>query len=375
MTEMPQQQQTQAAPSAEKNDRLREIILDFVIKYGMIVAILGVIVYFSVVTNTFLTATNLMNIVRASSILIIASIGVTLSVAVGGFDVSVGSVASLSSMLTIALMVIWEWSWPAAIAAGVAAGAVVGLVNSVLIIQLRIPDLLATLGMLYFADGLHRVITQGEAAAFGMRNPWGGQGAMAQGQIPQIFAELGGGQFGAGEVPAWLVNLFPPDFFFRGNIFQGVPYAVVFMLIIAIIFHVFLQYTRWGRMMYAVGSNQEAARLSGIPINRVRLMAYTISGILAAVAGIVLASRTGRGAVGAGGNLLLDAVAATFFGFAVLGARRANIFGTVIGAIFVGILLNGLTKLGIADYYQDVIKGTVLISSLALSFFLFRQNK
>jgi len=99
-----------------------------------------------------------------------------------------------------------------------------------------------------------------------------------------------------------------------------------------------------------------------------------MSGFLAAIAGIVLASRTGRGAIGAGGDLLLDAVAATFFGFAVLGARRANVFGTVIGALFVGVLLNGLTKLGIADYYQDVLKGAVLISSLALSFYLFRQN-
>ncbi|MEO1441616.1 MAG: ABC transporter permease [Chloroflexota bacterium] len=146
------------------------------------------------------------------------------------------------------------------------------------------------------------------------------------------------------------------------------------MLIIAVLFHIFLQYTRWGRMMYAVGSNQEAARLSGIPVNRIRLMAYVMSGILAAIAGIVLASRTGRGAIGAGGDLLLDGVAATYFGFAVLGARRANVFGTVVGALFVGIMLNGLTKLGIADYYQDVIKGTVLISSLALSFFFFRQR-
>ena len=231
------------------------------------------------------------------------------------------------------------------------------MINSFLIIQLHIPDLLATLGMLYFADGLHRVVTQGQAAAYGMSNPWDPEGATAPGVIPEVFSALGGGQMWSGEVPGWLVAVFPPDFFFRGNIFQGLPYAVVFMLIIAVAFHVFLQYTRWGRMIYAVGSNQEAARLSGVPVNRIRLMAYVMSGILAATAGVVLASRTGRGAIGAGGDLLLDAVAATFFGFAVLGQRRANVFGTVVGALFVGILLNGLTKLGIADYYQDVIKG------------------
>ncbi len=364
----------QPAPRVGQTDRVRELILNFVIKYGMLVAIVAVIAYFTAVTDTFLTSTNLLNIIRSSSILIIASIGVTLSVAVGGFDVSVGSVASLSSMLSIALMVIWEWNWILAIGAGVIVGAVIGAINSFLIIRLHIPDLLATLGMLYFADGLHRVITQGEAAAFGMRNPWSPDGATTEGVIPDVFDQLGGGQIWAGEVPPAIVNVFPPDFFFRGNIFQGLPIAVIFMLIIAVIFHIFLQYTRWGRMMYAVGSNQEAARLSGIPVNRIRLMAYVMSGTLAAIAGIVLASRTGRGAIGAGGDLLLDGVAATFFGFAVLGTRRANVFGTVVGALFVGILLNGLTKLGIADYYQDVIKGAVLISSLALSFFFFRQR-
>lgn len=354
---------------------LRDQLLNFVVRYGMLVAILMIVIYFTVSTETFFTSTNLLNIFRASSILIIASIAVTLSVAVGGFDVSVGSMASLSSMLTVALMVIWEWHWMPAVGAGLLAGVVIGLVNSFLVIQLRIPDLLATLGMLYFADGLHRVITQGEAAAFGMRNPWSAEGVNASGAIPEIFQQLGGDAVWAGQVPDWLVSIFGENFFFRGNFFQGVPIAVIFTLIVAVIFHIFLQYTRWGRMIYAVGSNQEAARLTGVPVNRIRLIAYTLSAVLAAVAGILLASRTGRGAIGAGGSLLLDSVAATFFGFAVLGARRANVFGTVIGALFVGILLNGLTKLGIADYYQDVIKGLVLITSLALSYYLFRSKK
>ncbi|MFP4321553.1 MAG: ABC transporter permease [Anaerolineales bacterium] len=368
-------QQEQRAPRTDQVERLRENILDFIIKYGMIVAIFGVMIYFSVETDTFLQSTNLLNIMRSSSILIIASIGVTLSVAVGGFDVSIGSVASLASMLTIALMVIWEWSLAAAVGAALAAGAAIGVVNAFLVIKLKIPDLLATLGMLYFADGLHRVITKGEAAAVGMADPWAEDASTrTQGTIPDIFGELGAGQVFAGTVPDWMVTIFPENFFFRGDIFQGLPYAVIFMLVIAVVFHIFLQYTRWGRMMYAVGSNQEAARLSGIPVNRIRLMAYTMSGFLAAIAGIVLASRTERGAIAAGGDLLLDAVAATFFGFAVLGARRPNVFGTVVGALFVGVLLNGLTKMGIADYYQDVIKGTVLISSLALSFYLFRTK-
>ena len=112
----------QPRPQSDTEGRLRAGLLDFIVKYGMIVAVLGVIVYFTLATETFLTATNLLNIIRASSILIIASIGVTLSVAVGGFDVSVGSVASLSSMLSVALIVIWEWHWTTAIGAGLVAG-------------------------------------------------------------------------------------------------------------------------------------------------------------------------------------------------------------------------------------------------------------
>lgn len=369
------------SPNEERIEKIRDAVLDFVIKYGMIVAILFSILYFSFEADAFMRATNLLNIIRASSMLIIVAIGVTLSVAVGGFDVSVGSVASLSSMLVIALMVIWEWTWYAAMAGAISAGLLIGIINSFLVIQLRIPDLLATLGMLYFADGLHRVVTKGEAAAVNMANPWK-EGEQAQGEVAKTFEDLGGEAIlKIDHVPQWLIDVAPNKFFViieRRDVvvtgFQGIPYAVIFMLVIAIAFHIFLQYTRWGRMIYAVGSNQEAARLSGIPVNRVRLMTYMLSGLLAATGGVLLASRTGRGAIGAGADFLLDAVAATFFGFAVLGARKPNVFGTVLGALFVGILLNGLTKLGIADFYQDVIKGSVLIASLALSFYLFRTK-
>ncbi|NJL92955.1 MAG: ABC transporter permease [Anaerolineae bacterium] len=352
-------------------EKLKNFVLDFIINYGMIVAILATLVYFTTQTESFFTAQNLLLIVRSSSWLIIVSIGITLTVAVGGFDVSVGSVASLASMLSVALMVIWEWPWQTAVLAALAVGAAIGLVNSFLIIQLKIPDLLATLGMLYFADGLHRVITQGEAAANGMANPWADR-TPTEGRIAETFLELGSGRFWGGTVPQWLIDVMPENFFIRGSLFQGFPYAVVLVLVVAVVFHVFLQYTRWGRMFYAVGSNREAARLSGIPVNRVRLSAYVLSGILAAIAGIVIASFTGRGSIGAGADTLLDGVAATFFGFAVLGARRPNVFGTVLGALYVQALLIGLTQMGISDFYQDVIKGTVLLASLSLSFYLFR---
>jgi simple sugar transport system permease protein len=259
-------------------------------------------------------------------------------------------------MLSTSLMVIWNVPWYIAVAVALGAGILIGLVNAFLIIRLRIPDLLATLGMLYFVQGIQMVITMGNSVYKGMTNPWDANAAITTGQIPQVFLNIGQGTL------------------FRSETFSGVPVAVVITLIVVIVAHVFLQYTKWGRMFYAVGGNGEAARLSGIPVNRIRTMAYVLSALLATFGGLVLAARVGSGAIKVGEPYLLDSVAATFFGFAVLRARRPNVFGTVIGALFVGIMLNGLTMMNLAWYFQDMIKGVVLILSLALSFYLVKQR-
>jgi simple sugar transport system permease protein len=157
--------------------------------------------------------------------------------------------------------------------------------------------------------------------------------------------------------------------------FQGIPIPVIVMLVIATVFFIFFQYTRYGRMFYAVGGNREAARLSGVPVNRYRTAAYVLSALLATTGGLVLAARIGSGAVKAGEPYLLDGVAATFIGFAVLDARRPNILGTVVGAMFVGIMLNGLTMMELAWYYQDMVKGGVLIVSLGISYYLVKRRE
>lgn len=348
---------TKRSDTAAQTDSWRSRSLDFIVTYGMIIAILGLIVFFSQTTRAFLSVDNFMLIARSVSILVIVAIGVTLSVTVGGFDVSVGSVTGLSVMLSTSLMIIWQLPWPLAVALAIAAGLVVGVINAFLIIRLRIPDLLATLGMLYLVQGIQLVLTMGNSVYKGMANPWDASGALTKGEIPPLFLGLGQGAI------------------FKNESFSGIPVAVVVTLIIVVIFHIFLQYTRWGRMFYAVGGNLEAARLSGIPINRVRTAAYVLSALLATIGGLVLAARVGSGAVKAGEPYLLDSVAATYFGFAVLKARRPNVFGTLLGALFVGIMLNGLTMMNLAWYFQDVIKGTVLIISLASSFYLVKQKR
>lgn len=350
---------TSSAASAVTPDRVKAAVTNFLLKYGMLIAILLLIAFFATQNEFFFTVSNFLNIARAVSILTIVSIGVTMSVVVNGFDVSVGSVTGLSVILAPALMVIWEVPWQLAIVLSLAAGIVVGLANSFLIVKLRIPDLLATLGMLYLIQGAQMSITKGDAVYRGMVNPWSPDRAIAPGEISPTFLNLGQGyilrNLGSGE-------------------FLGIPIPVVIMLVVALAFHLLLQYTRYGRMFYATGGNREAARLSGIPVNRYRTAAYVLSALLASFGGLVLAARIGSGAVKAGEPYLLDGVAATYFGFAVLGARRPNVFGTLMGALFVGIMLNGLTMMNVSWFYQDVIKGAVLIVSLGMSFYLVKRE-
>lgn len=282
-----------------------------------------------------------------------------MSVVVNGFDVSVGAVTGLAVILAPALMVIWEVPWQLAMLISLAAGFVVGLVNAFLIVKLRIPDLLATLGVMYLIQGAQMSITKGDAVYRGMVNPWSPDRALATGEIAETFKNLGQGYI--------LKSLGSSDFL-------GIPIPVVIMLGVALVFHVLLQYTRYGRMFYATGGNREAARLSGIPVDKYRTAAYVLSALLATFGGLVLAARIGSGAVKAGEPYLLDGVAATYFGFAVLGARRPNVFGTLMGALFVGIMLNGLTMMNVSWFYQDVIKGAVLIVSLGMSFYLVKRE-
>ncbi|MDP8957999.1 MAG: ABC transporter permease, partial [Actinomycetota bacterium] len=136
----------------------------------------------------------------------------------------------------------------------------------------------------------------------------------------------------------------------------------------------FLNHTRWGRVLYAIGGNREAARLAGVPVERYRILAYVISGVLASVGGILLAARLGRGDVGAGAPFLLEAVAAALIGFAVLGANRPNALGSVVGALFVGVMINGLTMKNAPYYTQDFVKGGLLVLALLLSFTVQRRR-
>jgi simple sugar transport system permease protein len=146
------------------------------------------------------------------------------------------------------------------------------------------------------------------------------------------------------------------------------PYIIIIMLVVVAAVHIFLNYTKYGRYLYVVGGNMEAARLSGIPIDRYRTLAYLISASLAALGGILLASRIGSAQINAGAGYLMPAVAAAFIGFSVAGAGRPNAIGTFAGAVLVGVLENGLVMMSIPYYSMNIVKGAVLAIALAFTY-------
>jgi simple sugar transport system permease protein len=251
-------------------------------------------------------------------------------------------------MLSSYVMVVWEMSALSAVLICLAMGAFVGLINGLLVVKMRVPDLLATLGMMFLLVGAQRIPTEGRSISTGMSLP---DGSVANGKFSEAFLALGRHR----------IDFIAPNL---------VPLSVIFLIAIALGVWVFLETTRHGRLMYAIGSNQQAASLAGANVNRYKIVAYMISGVLASVGGILLAARLGRGDVASGNNLLLDSVAAALIGFAVLGASKPNAFGTAIGALFVGILLQGLTMMNAPYYTQDFVKGAVLVIALVFTFAL-----
>lgn len=323
-------------------------LTDYAIRYGFVALLVGLVVYFSIAAEGFASPYSAVFIFQSVAITGILALGVTATLVVDGFDLSIGAVATSALMLSAYVMVVLEQSALVAVVACLLMGALVGLINGFLIVQMRVPDLLATLGMMFLLIGLQRIPTEGRSIATGMSLP---DGSTAQGSFSPEFLALGRHRF---------------DFFIDNLI----PVSVVFLIVIAIGIWLFLEYTRYGRVMYAIGSNQRAASLAGVPVKKYKIIAYMISGVLASMGGILLAARLGRGDIASGNNLLLDSVAAALIGFAVLGAAKPNAFGTAVGALFVGILLQGLTMMNAPYYTQDFVKGGVLVVALMFTFAL-----
>lgn len=323
-------------------------LFDFVYKYGTVAVIVIVMLLFSLTNPYFFTYDNITDILRSISIVTFVAIGVTFSLIVGGFDLSVGSTVSLTTVVSASMMVWYEQGVVATFVIPIALSLLVGLINAFLVVKIRIPDLLATLAMLYIVNGIHMTYSKGYSIYANMPME---DGTTAPGKFQSWFLWLGQGEI------------------------LSVPVPVILTFLLVAITHVYLTYTRQGRMLYMTGGNLEASRLSGIPVNRYRTLAYVLSALFAGLGGMLLAARIGTGQVSSGGSMLMDAVAAAFVGFSVFGAGKPNVFGTFVGAILIGVSLNGMTMLNLPYYAYDIIKGAVLALALAVTYYQLRRKR
>jgi simple sugar transport system permease protein len=321
----------------------------FLRKYAIFLILAGLIFFFQSFEPAFLRLNNLFSVLQSVAVVALLGIGVTVTLAVDGFDLSVGSIAAFTLMLTSYAMVVLQFNATETVTVALLTGAIIGSINGLLIVWLRIPDLLATLGMMFLLAGLQLIPSAGRSITIGLNLP---DGSVASGSFDPAFLALG-----------------------RYKLGGMVPLPVVMVVLLVGGFWFLMERTRWGRVFYAVGGNETAAYLAGAPVKRYRVLAYIISGTLASLGGVFVAARVGRGDVFAGSSLLLDSVAAALIGFAVLNQRRANVIGTAAGAVFVGIVLNGLTMLNVPYYTQDFVKGLVLVGALALTFGIGRGRR
>ena len=296
-------------------------------KLGPMLALVIVCIGLAGLSPDFRTVGNLLDVMRQVSINAVISFGMTLTILLGGIDLSVGSVLAVSSVLTALLM---KGGHGAVVAAtiGLVAGALMGSLNGVVIAKGKVAPFIATLGTMTLLRGIALVLSKGSPISnFGN----------------DFFSLLGGG---------YLIHL--------------IPLPVIWMLIIFALFWFLLAKTVFGRHVYATGGNSEAARLSGVKTDRVQILVYTISGAMAAVAGVILTSRLDSAQPTAGAGYELDAITAVVLGGTSLSGGRGWIFGTLVGALLIGVLNNGLNLIGVSAFYQQVAKGAVILIAVLL---------
>ncbi|WP_042267528.1 ABC transporter permease [Paraburkholderia heleia] len=301
-------------------------------KLGPFVALLIISVALSIVSRDFLTLDNLLNVMRQASINALIAFGMTLVILLGGIDLSAGSVLALSSVIIATLL---SAGTPAIVAtlAGLVAGGLMGFANGLVISKGKVAPFIATLGSMTVLRGLALVVSNGSPiSSFNS----------------DFFSLLGG-----------------------GYVARLVPIPVVLMLVMFGVFWILLRKTVFGRHIYATGGNAESAKLSGVKVDRIQLWVYTLAGVMSALAGVVLTSRLNSAQPTAGTGYELDAIAAVVLGGTSLTGGRGWIFGTLVGALLIGVLNNGLNLLDVSSFYQQVIKGIVILFAVLID----RGNK
>lgn len=304
------------------------------IRLESIVVLVGLAAIMAMLSPFFLSVSNFMNILLATSTIGVLAIAATFVLSSGGLDLSLGSVLGLSGVVGAAVAVNLSMPTPIAVLATLGAGALAGLVNGFVITRGFVPAFIVTLGMLGIARGLALVISDGRV----------------------IYG-----------LPDWML------FLGQGRPF-GVPMPVIILVVVAIFMHIVLAYTRYGRHTLAIGDNENAARTAGINVEFHRLTLYTLSGGLAGLAGLLFATRINSGDPTAGITYELTAITAAIIGGTNLFGGRGSILGTMIGALIMGVLQNGLNLLAVQSYYQQMAIGGVLVLAVFIDQYQQRQE-
>jgi ribose transport system permease protein len=299
----------------------------------LLALILLIIVVMSNLSPYFFSFANFRAISVGMTPIAIIVIGMSILLASGGFDLSVGSVMALSSTI-VAMLLLAGLSIPLAVVFALLVGAVAGLVNGTLVTALGINPLVATLGTMSIARGIALVLTEGFSIS----------------SLPAEFAWIGKASF------------------------IGIPALVILTITLIIVFDLAVRHTRFFRQIYFIGANENAAMLSGINVNRVRIVAYILTGILAALAGVLLASRLMSGTPTAGTGLELQVLAAAVIGGASLRGGEGTILGAFLGVVFVALINNSMTMLAVSIYWQMIVIGTVLVCAVALDMLIRRKK-
>jgi ribose transport system permease protein len=306
------------------------------IRFQSLIALLLMVIAMSFLSENFLTTPNGWNILRQISVNLCLSIGMTLVILTGGIDLSVGAVLALSGAFAAGLLkhgipfsdanLLMQFSVSGAILAGLMMGFLLGWFNGLMITRFRIPPFVATLGMFSIARGLTMLWTQGF--------PITGLG--------ETFAIIGTGDC------------------------LGIPMPVWISAALVSVFVAVTKKTRFGRYIYALGGSERAALLSGLNVNRIKLTVYTLCGGLAAAGGLIVTSRLDSAQPNAGLGYELDSIAAVVIGGTSLSGGRGSILGTVLGCLIIGVLNNGLVLLDVSPFWQQVVKGLVILTAVAI---------
>ena len=297
-------------------------------KFGILVILIAELIIFAILSDKFFATNNLMLVGRQISFFLMSAVGMTMVLLLGEIDSSVGSILAFSGCLAVKLMEEGGINPFIACVIAVAISLIFGFLTGIFVTRFKIPSLIATLAMQQIIKGCTYLLTGG---------------------IP-IRASSAGFKF-----------------FGQGFVFGVVPTPILFMVALFIVGFMILHSTCFGRRIYAVGGNNEAARLSGIKTNRVRIIVFIISAATAGIAGVIMASRLGTGQPSLGSDFAMDVLTATVLGGVMLSGGKGKILNVFIGAIIIGVLTNGLVLLDVLEYWQWIVKGFVFLFAVAMS--------